>query len=64
MLVGDVRRASLGASLALLVVVGRQPGVGLGHERLEVAPRLARRPAQQRPLAIAERPHARHRPAR
>ena len=43
----------------LLIVVGRQPGVGLGDERLEVAPRLARGPAQQRPLAVAERTDAR-----
>ena len=35
----------------LLIVVGWQPRVRLGHERFEVPPRLARRPAQQRSLA-------------
>ena len=48
----------------LLVVVGRQPAVGFGDERFEVAPGLARRPAQEGTLAIVERALRARRPGR
>ena len=39
-----------GSSSVFLIVVGRQPRVGLRHERFEVPPGLAGRPAQERAL--------------
>ena len=59
---GQVRRGSF------LVVVGRQPRVGVRDEGLVVSPRLPSGPAEQQPLAIGEwalaRPHRHAQPVR